>query len=380
VSAAPETAKTYVALGTGDPAPRFRQWISSEESFSIDKAAGPYVVLCFFMTAGDPLGLHAYEALGQIRQTLDSKKVAIFGISVDQADESSGRVSSTGNTPVVFRDYDASISRLYGAIPQDAATLTGNIAVRRFWIVLDPLLRVLKLVAMDAEGRHIAEVQAYLNALPPPERSSGIEVQAPVLVLPNIFEPELCRRLIALYEKQGGTESGFMREMDGKTVVVSDPSHKRRKDCMIEDAALLATTKQRIARRIVPEIAKAYQFQVTRIERFIVACYTAEDGGLFNAHRDNTTKGTAHRRFAVSLNLNDDYDGGELRFPEFSPKGIKPPAGAAVVFSCSLLHAANEVTRGDRYVFLPFLYDEAASKIREQNNPFLDPAVGQYKA
>src|SRR6202012_4605955 len=118
---------------------------------------------------------------------------------------------------------------------------------------------------------------------------------------------------------------------------------------------------------------------VSRIERFIVACYAAEDGGQFDAHRDNTTKGTAHRRFAVSLNLNDDYDGGEISFPEFGPRGFKPPPGAAVLFSCSLLHAASPVTRGRRYVFLPFLYDEAAATIREQNNQYLDPAVGQYR-
>jgi hypothetical protein len=110
----------------------------------------------------------------------------------------------------------------------------------------------------------------------------------------------------------------------------------------------------------VPEIAKAFQFRVTRIERYIVACYDAADGGHFRAHRDNTTKGTAHRRFAVSINLNDGYDGGELWFPEFGPRRYRPPAGGAVVFSCSLLHEATRVTRGVRYATLPFLYDDAA--------------------
>jgi hypothetical protein len=31
-------------------------------------------------------------------------------------------------------------------------------------------------------------------------------------------------------------------------------------------------------------------------------------------------------------------------------------------------------------LLLPFLYDEAAAAIREQNNQYLDPAVGQYRA
>jgi len=118
---------------------------------------------------------------------------------------------------------------------------------------------------------------------------------------------------------------------------------------------------------------------VTHMERYIVACYSAEEGGHFRAHRDNTTKGTAHRRFAVSINLNEDFDGGEIRFPEYGPRSFKPPVGGAVVFSCSLLHAVSKMTRGRRYAFLPFLYDEEASKIREANNAFLDEGVDAYE-
>jgi hypothetical protein len=37
------------------------------------------------------------------------------------------------------------------------------------------------------------------------------------------------------------------------------------------------------------------------------------------------------------------------------------------------------VTRGKRYAFLPFLYDDAAAKIREANNKFLGEGVGAYR-
>ena len=107
------------------------------------------------------------------------------------------------------------------------------------------------------------------------------------------------------------------------------------------------------------------------MERNLVACYAAEDEAHFRPHRDNTTKGTAHRRFAVSINLNSDFDGGEICFPEYGPRTFKPAAGCAVIFSCSLLHAVTQVTRGKRYAFLPFLYDDAAAKIREANAGFL---------
>lgn len=128
----------------------------------------------------------------------------------------------------------------------------------------------------------------------------------------------------------------------------------------------------RLQRRLVPQIAKAFQFHATRIERYIVARYDAAEGGHFQAHRDNNTKGTAHRRFAVTINLNaDDYEGGDLAFPEFGPQTWRAPTGGAVVFSCSLLHEAKAVTRGTRYCFLPFLYDEAAAEIREANIGFV---------
>ena len=50
------------------------------------------------------------------------------------------------------------------------------------------------------------------------------------------------------------------------------------------------------------------------------------------------------------------------------------------MFSCSLLHQVSPVTSGKRYAFLPFLYDDAAARLREANNAFLGEDVGAYKA
>lgn len=120
---------------------------------------------------------------------------------------------------------------------------------------------------------------------------------APVLVVERIFEPPFCRALIDYYKARGGEESGFMREVGGLTI-------GRRRDCQIEDERLRNDAMFRLYRRLVPMIRRAYQYEPTRIERHIVARYDAEEGGFFRPHRDNTTKGTAHRRFAVTINLN----------------------------------------------------------------------------
>ena len=374
MSAPAATQRAYVNLTPGDPAPWFTQRLG-EDGYALHRAGGRYVVLCFFASAANEAGKTAMAAAAENARLFDDVKASFFGVSLDQSD-----TERLGDTPRWFRDFDGAASRAFGALPHDFSPKDKNVPARRFWVVLDPMLRVLKVFPFALDGSDRAEVMAFVEALPPPERHAGSEVQAPILMLPNVFEPELCQRLIGLYEAHGGDESGFMREVGGKTVLVHDPVHKRRRDHIIQDMALIDEIKARIQRRLIPEIAKVFQFQVTRMERFIVACYSADEEGHFNPHRDNTTKGTAHRRFAVSLNLNDDYEGGELAFPEFGPRRFRPQAGAAVIFSCSLLHQADLVTRGRRYVFLPFLYDEAAASLREQNNQYLDTGIGSYKA
>jgi predicted 2-oxoglutarate/Fe(II)-dependent dioxygenase YbiX len=195
-----------------------------------------------------------------------------------------------------------------------------------------------------------------------------------------VFEPGLCRALINLYEERGGTPSGFMRQGDGGTYGVMDNSFKRRNDVNLEGEAawepLRHAIRNRVARRVAPAIQQAFNVRITRIERYIVACYDAAEGGFFRPHRDNLTQATAHRRFAVTINLNaDDYEGGDLRFPEFGQRTYRAPTGGAVVFGCGLLHEATPVTRGRRYACLPFLYDEEGARVRERNRQFLSSEV-----
>jgi predicted 2-oxoglutarate/Fe(II)-dependent dioxygenase YbiX/peroxiredoxin len=376
--APPPLQPAYRALQVGDPAPWFRQKSTSNPDFAFDTVAGRYIVLCFYGTGADEIGRGALAAFQeQHRSLFDDDKIALFGVSVDPADLAQGRAKQILPGIRHFWDFDGKVGRLYGALPHDASGVGGPL--RRFWMVLNPTLRVRAIFPFKPDGSDSGEVAAYLRALPPVVRFAGFEIPAPVLVIPDVFEPEFCRHLIGLYEEHGGQESGFMREVDGKTVATHDRSHKSRKDFTITDQGLMQQIQKRIVRRVNPEIEKVHFFKPTRMERYIVSCYAAEDGGHFRAHRDNTTKGTAHRRFAVSINLNADFDGGEVSFPEYGPRSYKAPPGGAVVFSCPLLHAVSAVTRGRRYAFLPFIYDDEAARIREANNAHLGEGVGAYK-
>jgi hypothetical protein len=238
---------------------------------------------------------------------------------------------------------------------------------KRTTLFLDPSLRAVRAYEdYDVHGHArqlLDDAIAHLNREP----ARDMLQHAPVLMIPNVFPIEMCQRLISLWEMHN-EDSGFMKQIDGQTVGVTDYSHKIRSDHYLRSGPDEEAIRPFIVERVIPEIRKAFSYNVTRREDFRIAGYDATRGGYFRPHRDNTTAATAHRRFAMSLLLNDDYEGGYLRFPEFGAHRYRPTAGSAVVFSCSLLHEATDVTAGRRFVLLSFFYGEAEAKMREQYN------------
>lgn len=346
----------------GEPAPWFTAACTNNPKFHFGTVAGRYVVLCFFQSAETPVGQQILQDLWNNRTVFDDDLCCFFGVSVDPQDQEHSLVQEQVPGIRFFWDFDYAVSRQFGVG-------SSKRHYQQCTYILDERLRVLAVLPIDSSSpeNHVAQWVDILSQLPllPAGRAT---VQAPILVVPRIFEPGLCAALIDYYKQHGGEDSGFMREVKGRTVHISDRSFKRRRDQEITNQELRDAAMHRIHDRLVPEIYKAFQFQVTRIERHIVACYDSVTGGFFRPHRDNTTKGTAHRRFAVSLNLNTgEYEGGMLRFPEFGKQTYTAPAGGAVVFSCSLLHEATPVTEGIRYAYLPFLYDDEAARIRQKN-------------
>lgn len=357
-------------LTLGEPAPWFSAPSNSNPNFHFDTVAGRYVVLCFFESAARQDSRRILDDIWNARDRFTDDHVTFFGVSHDPLDKEQNRVQEKIPGLRYFWDFDRHVAEEYGASQLDPAS-----GLRKFvahTVLLDSRLRTLAVFSFDDPGSHVFRLLQLIDSLPPLGQPHVAEVQAPVMIVPRIFEPEFCHKLIAMYEQHGGTESGFMREQNGKTVGVYDYGHKRRQDFEIPDEEIRRACMVRIHDRLVPEIEKAYQFKATRMERYIVACYDGTQSAHFRAHRDNTTKGTAHRKFAVSLVLNTgEFDGGYVWFPEYGRQMFAPPAGGAVVFSCSLLHEATAVTRGKRYVFLPFLYDDAAARVRDENLKFL---------
>lgn len=364
-----EPAKYRRRPAVGERLASLRARTNTATQFNLDMLAGRYALVCLFGSMTAPNAKTALSALKSMAPMVDTRRRVLVGISIDPRDETHKELRAMDNELLLVWDQSTEVTAEWGFVRDRKA---GAISLDPAWVLLDPGFRVMGLWPL---AEHDAAIAAF-EALGHPDEHVGIEQHAPVLVVPRVFEPEFCAALMQFYKDNGGEDSGVTKEKDGQTYVALDHKHKRRFDCIIEDDRLRNAIQHRIFHRLRPEIQKAYQFNATRMERYLIAQYDSGTGGYFKPHRDNTTKGTAHRRFAVSLNLNaEDYEGGNLRFPEFGQRTYSAPSGGAVVFSCSLMHEATPVLSGQRFVFLPFLYDDAAAEIREANQKFLDPAI-----
>ncbi|MGZ3377842.1 MAG: 2OG-Fe(II) oxygenase [Phenylobacterium sp.] len=357
-AAAPAPSPVYRRLLPGDRFPDLQQVCGDHDKFAFVTLAGRYQLFGFFLSADDPEIRQALEAVSARRDLFDDRHASFFGVSVMPRDRDVHALVNAEPGVRIVWDFDRQMSDACGATPLNAVS-DGVSAVARKWILLDPSMHVLRVWPM--RDTPVEDVIAAVEALPTPDLFGGLTRPAPVLVLPNVLEPELCARLVALHEGEGGRDIGFFA--GGKKVF--DRGFKSRSDVSITDPALIEILKERLGRRVLPEIEKLFFMRANYVERHLIGGYSAKDGGHFMPHVDNGAPSSAHRRFAVSINLNDGFEGGEVVFPEYNMAGYKAPAGWAVVFPAAILHAVRRVTAGVRYAYLPFVFDETGQAIFE---------------
>jgi predicted 2-oxoglutarate/Fe(II)-dependent dioxygenase YbiX len=335
-----------IPLAPGDRAPEIVGATASGRLYASETQAGrPSLVVSLDGLAPD-----------RLRRTLASLRAAATALSAAGVDAVPIAPPAEDVISALAADRLADDEVIYGEAAGQFAPVDGEAVAR----LLDRNRRVVAELALS-DGADLAgwirTCTVRLAAEPAQVRSST----APVLVIPNVAPPTLCEGLIALFETSPH-EAGVMASFaDGAAYAKLDESKKRRRDFELTPGAPLYDEVLRVlGRRVAPEIKRAFQAEVVQADRILLARYD-DTGGWFRRHRDDAAPHTAFREFAISLNLNThEYEGGELRFPEFDDHGYSPPAGAAMVFSASLLHEAAPVTKGSRYVLLSFLGSAAA--------------------
>ena len=347
-------------LSPGDRAPDF---LLPDQNRSVDPfyglVQGGPIVLHFFPHTRKTAYRAEYDGLRAQAGAFADRGVQIFTVNTDTLPTNVALAEAEELPFPLLTDPLGRVHRQYGVPVLDP--LKGGGAPTRSIVtfVLDRSQRVLETIQGRSELSHAGRALACLDRMCPPMKAETVTMTAPVLIIPRVLDRDFCQRLIRIWHEDGNTESG--------TITMGKSGHqakeirhdvKRRRDHHVKDPALFDEISNTVFARIAPEVERAFDTRLDRVEEFKIVRYDSEVGGFFRPHRDNTIAEKAQRRFAMTLNLNaEEYEGGDLCFPEFGPNLYRPGTGDAVVFSCSLLHEAMDVTKGKRFTLLSFLLD-----------------------
>jgi hypothetical protein len=332
-------------LSTGDPFPHL-QGQTPTKFLRMNYMAGRYIVLAFLPASAPPAEIR--EVMAQLaghEALFDDTHCCFFGVLRHPQLIASARNSVPGIR--WFLDPDGDLFLESGMSSEEEGDESG-------WFILDPTLRIMKTAPLS----RTAEVMRWVSELPGVDDYAGAPIHAPVLLVPRVYEPELCAELVDYYRRGRSIEGGLIDQSHG---VMSPPfidkDYRSARQLSITDPDLKARMEERIRRRLAPEVFRALRYRVGDIRSYIVAAYDAAEAGRFRPHRDNLPP-LQQRQFTIAINLNEEeYEGCDLRFPEYGTRTYRAPTGGAIVFASSLLHEATLLTRGRRYVTLSFFVD-----------------------
>jgi peroxiredoxin/predicted 2-oxoglutarate/Fe(II)-dependent dioxygenase YbiX len=317
------------------------------------EVTGRPIVLFAYGTARDPGQDAALAGLAGAAAALRQAGGELFAVCGDDPATNRATAARHGLDFPLLSDREGAILPLLLAAEPPAFPATEPFRPSFATYVLDPNQRILEALRRPPAESHTAHALELLARWAQPDETGRVlHRAAPALTLPDVFDPALCRSLIEAWEKEhqeGGLSDG--------TKNLRDYSKKRNLEHVVTDRDLARLVMRTLARRIGPELVKVFNYTAPyRFEGLTVLSYRVDRQDFFGVHRDNLRQ-TRQRRFAMSLNLNDDFEGGALRFPEYGPHVYAPRAGSALVFSCALLHEALPVTRGQRWVLTTFFCD-----------------------
>jgi AhpC/TSA family len=367
-------------LVLGDPVPWFRAPNIAGGAVDLHVSAGRWVLLAFFGSLAQAHTRRRLAVLTKEAAECSEDHLMIYVVLAEPPNDPRPLAALSRPNLKFIADYDGAIGAYYGARSRSASTRYAAPNEQKIprTIGLDPMLRAIANIPCEPANEHDRILEKFLRDLPSVDNSAGVPLAAPVLMVPRVFEFPLCDHLIAIYEKTGrektgrektgGAGSGFLGERRGKPAAITDHSPKSRGDMVVVAPDLRRIIRERIMKRLLPAVELFFQFQATHMDRYVVACSDGENLGHSLRRRDHFTVGVEPRRFAVSLNLNGNYEGCDLIFPEFGRQTYRPPTGGAMVFSCGALHEVTPITKGKRYAFLPFLYGQPGVKKGLGNN------------
>lgn len=243
-------------------------------------------------------------------------------------------------------ELDIEHSRLFSSSAFSALFLHSLIPISAF--VTDANLKIVDFV----DAQNLEELEAEIAQV----EVSARNLPAPVLVIPDAIDEALAEDLIHYLDDH--VDIGFVADGDFKRRIHIHP-----------DKGLEYRLDDKLCKSVLPEIEKVFYSEISHRETYKICRYDGANSGKFGKHRD-TIAPHLHRRYAITLVLNDDYEGGGIAFPEYNTDVLSIPKYGAVVFPGALFHQVNEIASGSRYVIISFFFGEAEAAVKEDSERY----------
>lgn len=345
--------KSQCALETGDFLPLFHVQDCNGKSFAIENFGGRPGVIFFL----PPIDKDIFDEFLSYLQELNHADVqGSWGLVVACSAVEAVKPLPSDTPRIICGDAACQLIRdigLWDEINQSALGI-GCIVDRSLRVAehvhglgLDALVAaVVEKLKKRMEDHRRAQQSARIISLPPP-----------VLVIPNAISPELREKCLASYRNGEKLRETVSANRQHRSEVITRMDY-------IVGGELSAEIDDKLARSVLPDIQKVFGITIPYREPYKIGEYKGEEGGHSIPHRDNFDPLLGYRRFAISIQLSDGFEGGGVRFNEYGDDVVIPPKDSAVIFSCAVLHEAVKVTAGSRFILLTFVHGDEDEAFR----------------
>ncbi len=218
-----------------------------------------------------------------------------------------------------------------------------------------------QLLLCDRNLKGIVKLQGdnyseLLAKLPAKSSLESTNISPPILIVPDAISASLATELIQYLEQN--TDNAHQDNRANKSRNHVHPSKE-----------LIADLDIKLSKSLLPEINKVFYSDITHRETYKITSYDGNYSGRFHRHRD-TIEPFLHRRYALSLLLNDDYQGGGLCFPEYGDKIVTAPKYSAIIFPGSLYHEVKPIETGKRYALISFFFTVAEARLKPNSDRY----------
>lgn len=317
--------------------------------------AGKPLLLVFHLRGSTTDLLHDLQPFITAHDRLRDMGCAIFALTRAHAVAEAARTlpSAPGGKPLVplLTDATGDVFTAYGM--DDAARSSNGQAPNTIALLLTANMKIAYMSALPMNMQRIQDTLQRMALARPP---IPLSAHPPILLVPVALSAADCADLVQLWHRLD-QQHGAVGHSDVDPKCISFlHEYGKVKQYLIDEPRLQQALDAKLSRRLMPEISKAFDTRAPQREAWALSCYDANDGGMLHPHRDCASAETQHRRFTVTVALNDTYHGGALRFREYGEQTYNLPVGAAAVFSAALLHEVLPVTAGRRFALVTHLY------------------------